>query len=315
MSHIASHWAMEVTGINPSAKLILLILADYHNSTDGRCFPAVSKLSYKSGHDTRTVRKYLVELADAGLIEIKERFAPNGRQQSNQYNLLIKIEPVIFKPEENDPDPLEDDGGGITTPQRGAIRTPLEPVINNHSDTTYRADTRQTDIFEDDPPDGEKLFWDEAVASLMVMGLEQKYARVMVGKVLKLAKKDYRAVAAVIDTALQKGVADPIPYIMAAFSNKKAQKKQQIANAFAELEAEHWRKVTEAELASNGTSGGEEDLLWVQSVQHDGPGNVPETGGKGSGWRPGRDFEDAGGSPKRGVVKSKISADDSGIDF
>lgn len=243
MSHIATHWAMERTKISASAKLILLVLADYHNQTDDRCYPSKAALSEKSCMDERTVQRYITELVNEKLISVEPRYDLNGRQTSNQYILAIS-----------------GGGGHIVGGERGTNLSPLEPVIINHSDTSYLAEAK-------------KSFWDEAVGILLVMGVDEKATGALVGKWLRMATKDEQKVLELLQSALDKGVREIVPWMEAALRNisGRSQKEREVADVFAELKAKE--KGDDA----NGSSG--EVVSAVQPKPHAKPSNVRKNGG------------------------------------
>lgn len=230
MSFVASHWAIRQVGISTTAKLVLMVLADYHNTENGGCFPSKASLAKICCCTERTVASATQELAEAGLISIVSRHDNDGRQTSNQYALHIEGE------------------GGENIAWRGVKETaPLEPITNNHSDTTYRAD---------DPLDEQKIFWDEAVMMAVALKIPPKSQKSIIGKMLKMAG-DPKIVTAALEDALSKEVEDPVPWLLAAMRTKNssysAKKKEKINDAFAELEAAHERRI--AEWAAEGRYG------------------------------------------------------------
>ncbi|NPD16454.1 helix-turn-helix domain-containing protein [Xinfangfangia sp. D13-10-4-6] len=62
MSHRATNWAFDQHGLKPSAKIVLLVLADYHNLEHG-CFPTQAFLAdaCEMNRDTVNVQLALVE--------------------------------------------------------------------------------------------------------------------------------------------------------------------------------------------------------------------------------------------------------------
>lgn len=74
---------------NPSAKLVLLALANYANA-EGVAYPSVDLVSKETGLSERTVRSCLKALADCGAISITARRRRDGSQASSEYNLNIQ---------------------------------------------------------------------------------------------------------------------------------------------------------------------------------------------------------------------------------
>jgi Helix-turn-helix domain len=248
MSHIASYWAIEQRGISPTAKLVLMVLADYHNSETGGCYPSKAALAEKCCCSERTIVNATQELALAGLITLVSRQDEFGRQRSNQYMLNIQL----------------GEGANLS---RGRVKetTPLEQVIYNQDTIPSELEDPVLSIFanhEEPPESNNKTFWDEAVGMLMGMGVADVTARTFVGRCLKLANGDQAEILRVMEAALAAGVRDPIPYLSAALGGKKKKetvvKNKAIADAFAALEAESEKRKAQwaEELGEDYTGGG-----------------------------------------------------------
>lgn len=85
MSHKATNWAFECRNLRPSAKLVLLALADCHNPKNG-CFPSHGYLAEVTCMSERSVRDQLDSLEAAKLIRRVRINSGKGRQ-SNRYIL------------------------------------------------------------------------------------------------------------------------------------------------------------------------------------------------------------------------------------
>lgn len=96
-------WAMEQTTGSPSAKLILVKLADNANE-DGYCWPSVALIMRHTELSERAVRGHLKGLADAGLITIEGRVTARG-QATNGYQLNIPRQVTIRPPAPDAPAP------------------------------------------------------------------------------------------------------------------------------------------------------------------------------------------------------------------
>jgi hypothetical protein len=81
-------WAFEQKTRTPTAKLILVKLADNANE-DGYCWPSVSLIVKHTGLSERAVRENLRHLEADGLIRVDERMTKRG-QASNAYQLAIE---------------------------------------------------------------------------------------------------------------------------------------------------------------------------------------------------------------------------------
>ena len=90
MSFKAAAWAIEQSiTTSPSQKLVLIALADCHNSQTGRCDPSIMRLAQVCHMSERTVIRHLSQLEELGLIERKRRFDEHGHQRTNAYKLGV----------------------------------------------------------------------------------------------------------------------------------------------------------------------------------------------------------------------------------
>lgn len=81
-------WAVAQECGSPSAKLVLLMLANRTNSETGKCNPSHKNLAAECEIRPETLKTHLRSLADKGLINIEHRFH-EGIQLSNQYHLNV----------------------------------------------------------------------------------------------------------------------------------------------------------------------------------------------------------------------------------
>ena len=87
MSHEATAWAFKQTGLRPSAKLVLLTLADCHNPAGG-CFPTQAFIADRCEMNRDTVNVQLSILEDRGLIRRIRTIDPKSkRQRPTRYKL------------------------------------------------------------------------------------------------------------------------------------------------------------------------------------------------------------------------------------
>jgi hypothetical protein len=270
MSHIASYWAIQQTGVSSSAKLLLLVLADYHNSVDGGCFPSKSSLAEKCCCTERNIVNLTQELADVGLITIERRFDSSKRQTSNQY--VLNISPTGVKQD-----------------------SPLEQVIYNQDTIpTELEDDPVMSIFanaEEPPEDNPKAFWDQAVGMLQALHVSPKTINPFIGRCLKMVDQDQERVLDAIQAAVDAEPHDAVPYIVAVLGGKKERKtarfektakQKEIEDAFAKLEAASERRKAQwaADLGEDytGTGGGED----LPIIQHQPPSEPVSISGKRS---------------------------------
>ena len=303
MSHIASYWAINQTGISSMAKLVLMVLADYHNSESGGCFPSKAALAERCCCTERTIVNATNELEEAGLITCVSRQDVKGRQRSNQYILNVRI----------------NEGRGEYN-ARGRVNetTPLEQVIYNQDTSPSEMEDPLISIFdvpEEPPVDNSKAFWDQAVGMLTSLGVAKATVNSFIGRCLKMAGQDQEKVMDAIQAAVDHEPTDAIPYIVAILGGKKdrkTKKQKEIADAFAELEAASERRKAQwaAEFGENYTGeGGSEDIQLLQPQPH--TQSIPAVGkrGKGVGAIPRRGAAPIS-RPRRGHLnESEVSAD------
>ena len=73
----------------PSEMQAIYLWICSHSDKDGICFPTKTTIEKEAGCSHNTVSKYLKQLVDDGFLDIKERTTKNGRNTSNEYQLLI----------------------------------------------------------------------------------------------------------------------------------------------------------------------------------------------------------------------------------
>jgi len=234
MSHIASYWAVEQKGLPVNAKIILMLLADCHNGQTGECFPSISLLVEKSNISERSVHYALGHMCNHGLITKVFRQEANRRQRSNQYILNISITvgegatDAGGRVQEVHPFNLEDNNQD-TVPLE--LQEPLEPFSSNYEEPLV------SELAD---------FWNEAKVIFEGWRIPPKRANPLIGKLLKLSGGDHKEVSRLLEEAITNGVDDPVPWLLACVSGKKKHaknaKKQEIAEAFAELEAASERR-------------------------------------------------------------------------
>ena len=119
MSHVATNWAFQQRGLKPSAKLVLLALADCHNPAHG-CFPTQAFLAEACEISRDTVNVQLNLLEERGLIRRIRSVDPQSkRQRPTRYKLAFEVD-------------FEADGGS---------HAPLEPVDKPVSEIPARPKT------------------------------------------------------------------------------------------------------------------------------------------------------------------------------
>lgn len=81
-------WAKRQKAGSASAKLVLLVLADYADET-GRCWPARATIAEECELSPRSVSSQIADLERASLVKRDPRTRANGSQTSNTFQLLM----------------------------------------------------------------------------------------------------------------------------------------------------------------------------------------------------------------------------------
>lgn len=135
MSHDATSWAFRQRGLRPSAKLVLLALADCHNPVYG-CFPSQAFLADACEINRDTVNEALRLLETLGLIRRDRSVDPvTRRQRSTRYKLAFEAD---FDASEETENPVSE----IPTLTPKAVSDfPAEPCRNNPESRVGISDT------------------------------------------------------------------------------------------------------------------------------------------------------------------------------
>lgn len=154
MSHVATNWAFSQRGLKPSAKIILLVLADCHNPAYG-CFPTQAFLADACEMNRDTVNVQLAHLEEKGLIRRVRSIDPvSKRQRPTRYKLGFEDDfggPDRGADDDNNPSPappLPSTGGPQNsvsekpTQTRNAVSEfPAEPCRKNPESRVGNSDT------------------------------------------------------------------------------------------------------------------------------------------------------------------------------
>jgi hypothetical protein len=73
MSIAAIQWAFDLTLTDPTAKIVLLALADHYNDQSQCCWPSLTRLEQFTGADERTIQRAIARLIDDGHITRETR--------------------------------------------------------------------------------------------------------------------------------------------------------------------------------------------------------------------------------------------------
>lgn len=88
MSLAALQWSLYLPGLEPTTRVVLVLLADM-SRPDGRCWPSLDLLGKVTGLTERSIRRHVQWLRDARLLDVEPRFTGDGRQTSNLYRLRL----------------------------------------------------------------------------------------------------------------------------------------------------------------------------------------------------------------------------------
>ncbi|HEV8024533.1 MAG TPA: helix-turn-helix domain-containing protein, partial [Candidatus Nanopelagicales bacterium] len=94
MSLDALKWAWEQDCPNPTAKLVLMALADHANS-DGECWPSMKRVAELTGISTRQVSTHITKLEDLGYVTKGARRRWEGQLRGWEYRVNMRQNPTI----------------------------------------------------------------------------------------------------------------------------------------------------------------------------------------------------------------------------
>jgi DNA-binding transcriptional MocR family regulator len=147
MAIAAIEWAFNQPTPNPSAKLVLLALAD-HADEHGHCWPGIGRIEQRTGLSRSTVIRALAELETGRLIERTRRGST-----SNSYNLIgIKVSSLKCH---------HDISSGVTMTPKPSVEPSKKP---------NKARAQVTAMTEDWQPDGDLIIW--ALGSFPIFNTE-----------------------------------------------------------------------------------------------------------------------------------------------
>ena len=85
---IIPRWLLYSSEVSPHAKLTYVTIQSHVNA-HATAWPTRSTIAEESGMSDSTVKRAVGELERLGVIEVRRRKLPNGRQTSNVYRVLI----------------------------------------------------------------------------------------------------------------------------------------------------------------------------------------------------------------------------------
>lgn len=87
--------SIQVRGLKPTEKLILIILANYADER-GSCYPSHQHIADIAGlRDLKHVRKIINKFKELGYLKVEHRYKPDGGNISNRYHLSIKLDDAV----------------------------------------------------------------------------------------------------------------------------------------------------------------------------------------------------------------------------
>lgn len=226
----------QAKNVGPLDQLVLFWLARHHNNEKNMCFPSHKLLAEETGLGESTVRRSINNLVSAGIIEKQQSFHKSGRQTSCSYKFVQLHKnhsegATLWQGEVLQHGTLESRKKESKNTIPSELHDPLDGFLSNQ---------------EEKPVDELTQFWDEAKVIFEGWRIPPKRANPLIGKLLKLSGGDHKEVGRLLEEAIANGINEPIPWLLAAVSGKKKNakqlKKQEIAEAFKELEAASERR-------------------------------------------------------------------------
>jgi Helix-turn-helix domain len=86
MSFDAIRWALKQS-LQPVEKLVLVVIADYHNSKSNRCDPGMDSIAEDAGLSRRGAINIVQRLERRGMIQVKH--SKGGSKKTNGYLLMV----------------------------------------------------------------------------------------------------------------------------------------------------------------------------------------------------------------------------------
>lgn len=135
-----------------AAKMLLVCIANAHNSATGICCPSIDRLCKESGLSRSSVKRWLKWLVEEGFIAVEENHDEHARQMSNTYRIIAttssrsKLNPSGGRGSRNEPGE-----GSNSEPLGGSTCEPplKEPEENRKKDGNAGARDAVLQEFED----------------------------------------------------------------------------------------------------------------------------------------------------------------------
>lgn len=127
-----------------SAKMLLVCIANAHNTSTGTCCPSIERLCHESGMSRSSVKRWLKWLSDEGFIEVDESRDESGRQRTNTYRLGTTSRGSNLNPLSK----FEPGEGSSSEPPEGSNCEP--PLKEPEENRKKNGNTRERDVLRDE---------------------------------------------------------------------------------------------------------------------------------------------------------------------
>lgn len=87
MSVGAIDYAVKADGLHPTDKLVLILIANCVNDSDGYGYPSQRYLAERTGLTRETVNRSVLRLVESGHLQVTHQYRENGGKRSNIYHV------------------------------------------------------------------------------------------------------------------------------------------------------------------------------------------------------------------------------------
>lgn len=240
MSFTAEGWAWQQKTASSAAKYVLICLGWYANEVGENAYPSIRTICLRTQLNERTVRKAIGDLVVAGLVEVEQRTAPNGRDISNRYRLMF-VERAPAKMQDQfvvgeapvemqdascksaappEPDPLQKCSGPPADVQGNPLLEQEERKI-----VELRSTAPAVPDAPKPPPDVRKQLFDEGCVLLREQcGVLRSKAGGLIKRFLDAADGDASLVLKAMKVTASEGLPGGgfVPYVFAIIANRTA---------------------------------------------------------------------------------------------
>jgi hypothetical protein len=98
MSYEAVEWALDIPGLRPGVKLVLVALSERANAKGGSCHPGITELTRRASQSRRRVIAAIHTLEASGAIRVRRSPSVDGKRRGvNHYELAVGKEIIVPK--------------------------------------------------------------------------------------------------------------------------------------------------------------------------------------------------------------------------